>query len=140
MRVVASRQVGVDIRSFALADAGGYPQNDIGVYIQPQNMGTCCHCEFSLPYYAENKMEVARMNLRNLVFRQLEMAAAGKSMMLAEASACKLYAAQAAMDSIPMLWNASRRFDCSCFNACIVPVNSVTVPSTAIRQPQRPSG
>jgi alkylation response protein AidB-like acyl-CoA dehydrogenase len=44
------------------------------------------------------KMEVARMNVQNLVFRQIELAAAGKSMSLAEASACKLYAAQAAMD------------------------------------------
>ena len=44
------------------------------------------------------KMEVARMNLENSVFRQIEMAAAGKSMSLAEASACKLYAAGAAME------------------------------------------
>jgi hypothetical protein len=32
------------------------------------------------------------------VFRQIEMAGQGKSMTLAEASACKLYSAQAAMD------------------------------------------
>ena len=38
------------------------------------------------------------MNIQNLVFRQIEMAAAGKSMGLSEASACKLYAAQATMD------------------------------------------
>ena len=38
------------------------------------------------------------MNLQNLVFRQIEMSASGKSMELAEASACKLYAAQTAMD------------------------------------------
>jgi len=43
-------------------------------------------------------MEVARMNLQNIVFRQIEMAAAGKPMSFAEASACKLYAAQAAME------------------------------------------
>jgi alkylation response protein AidB-like acyl-CoA dehydrogenase len=42
-------------------------------------------------------MEVARMNLQNMIFRQIEMAGAGRSMSLAEASACKLYAAQAAM-------------------------------------------
>ena len=38
------------------------------------------------------------MNLQNLVFRQIELAAWHRSMSLAEASACKLYSAQAAMD------------------------------------------
>jgi hypothetical protein len=38
------------------------------------------------------------MNIQNIVFRQIEMAGAGKPMELAEASACKLYAAQACMD------------------------------------------
>ena len=38
------------------------------------------------------------MNLQNLVFRQIELAGAGKGMDLAEASACKLYSAQAAME------------------------------------------
>jgi alkylation response protein AidB-like acyl-CoA dehydrogenase len=54
--------------------------------------------EFQLIQLKLAKMEVARMNLQNLVFRQIEMAAAGRSMELAEASACKLYAAQAAME------------------------------------------
>jgi alkylation response protein AidB-like acyl-CoA dehydrogenase len=44
-------------------------------------------------------MEVHRLNVENLVFRTLEMAAAGKHMNLTEASACKLYSARAAMDS-----------------------------------------
>ncbi len=44
------------------------------------------------------KMEVARLNVQNLVFRQIEMASDGKNMSLAEASACKLYAAQAATE------------------------------------------
>ncbi len=44
------------------------------------------------------KMEVARLNVQNLVFRYLEMAAAGKQMTLAEASALKLYSAQAASE------------------------------------------
>lgn len=44
------------------------------------------------------KMEVARTNLRNMVFRYLELTAAGKRMTLAEASAMKLYAAQSAME------------------------------------------
>lgn len=44
------------------------------------------------------RMEVARMNLQNLVFRTVEMAAAGKSMSFAEASAMKLYAARAAVE------------------------------------------
>jgi hypothetical protein len=54
--------------------------------------------EFQLIQLKLAKMEVARMNLQNLVFRLIEMSAAGKSMDLAEASACKLYAAQAAME------------------------------------------
>jgi alkylation response protein AidB-like acyl-CoA dehydrogenase len=43
-------------------------------------------------------MEVARMNLQNLVYRQIELAAAGRSPSLAEASAMKLYSARAAME------------------------------------------
>lgn len=43
-------------------------------------------------------MEVARLNVENLVFRQLEMAAAGKSPSLAEASAMKLYSARVAAE------------------------------------------
>jgi alkylation response protein AidB-like acyl-CoA dehydrogenase len=54
--------------------------------------------EFQLIQLKLAKMEVARMNLQNLVFRQIEMSQAGKSMSFAEASACKLYAAQAAME------------------------------------------
>jgi acyl-CoA dehydrogenase len=54
--------------------------------------------EFQLIQLKLAKMEVARMNIQNLVFRQIEMAAHGRSMNLAEASACKLYSAQAAME------------------------------------------
>ncbi len=54
--------------------------------------------EFQLIQLKLAKMEVARMNIQNMVFRQIEMSSAGKSMDLAEASACKLYAAQAAME------------------------------------------
>ena len=43
-------------------------------------------------------MEVARMNLQQLVFAQIERAALGKPSSMAEASACKLYAARAAMN------------------------------------------
>ena len=53
--------------------------------------------EFQLIQLKLAAMEVARMNLQNMVFRQIEMAQAGKPMGFAEASACKLYAAQAAM-------------------------------------------
>ena len=53
--------------------------------------------EFQLIQLKLAAMEVARMNLQNMVFRQIEMAQAGKAMGFAEASACKLYAAQAAM-------------------------------------------
>jgi acyl-CoA dehydrogenase len=54
--------------------------------------------EFQLIQLKLAKMEVARMNLQTLVFRQIEMAKRGKRIGIAEASACKLYAAQAAME------------------------------------------
>ncbi len=54
--------------------------------------------DFQLIQLKLAKMEIARMNIQNLVFRQIELAAAGKSSSLAEASACKLYAAQATME------------------------------------------
>ena len=44
------------------------------------------------------RMEVARLNLQNLVFRVIEGAATGRPMTLAEASALKLYAARAAVE------------------------------------------
>lgn len=54
--------------------------------------------EFQLIQLKIAKMEVARMNIQNLVFRMIELARAGKALSLAEASACKLYCAQAAME------------------------------------------
>jgi len=54
--------------------------------------------EFQLIQDKLARMEVARMNLQNLVFRQIELAGAGKAMDLAEASACKLYSARAAVE------------------------------------------
>jgi alkylation response protein AidB-like acyl-CoA dehydrogenase len=44
------------------------------------------------------KMEVARLNVENLVFRYLAQVQVGKGMSLAEASAMKLYSAQAATE------------------------------------------
>ncbi|HWE54587.1 MAG TPA: acyl-CoA dehydrogenase family protein [Acidimicrobiales bacterium] len=44
------------------------------------------------------RMEVARLNVQNLVFRFLEMSKAGRSLSLAEASALKLYSARAASE------------------------------------------
>ena len=44
------------------------------------------------------RMEVARLNVQNLVFRTIEVGQAGKSLTLAEASAMKLYSARAAME------------------------------------------
>ena len=43
-------------------------------------------------------MEVARLNVENLVFRHLEMSAAWDALTLAEASAMKLYSARAAVE------------------------------------------
>ena len=54
--------------------------------------------EFQLIQDKLARMEVARMNVQNLVFRTIEMSAAGKAMSLAEASAMKLYSARAATE------------------------------------------
>ena len=54
--------------------------------------------EFELIQLKLAKMEVARLNVENLVFRHIEMSTAGKSLTLAEASAMKLYSAQAASE------------------------------------------
>jgi alkylation response protein AidB-like acyl-CoA dehydrogenase len=54
--------------------------------------------EFQLIQLKLARMEVARMNMQNMVFRQIELQAQGKAMTLAEASAMKLYAAQSATE------------------------------------------
>jgi alkylation response protein AidB-like acyl-CoA dehydrogenase len=54
--------------------------------------------EFQLIQDKLARMEVARMNLQNLVFRVIEGASVGRGMTLAEASAMKLYAARAAVE------------------------------------------
>jgi hypothetical protein len=54
--------------------------------------------DFQLIQLKLAKMEVARLNLENLVFRQIDMSRDGKGMDLTAASATKLYAAQAAME------------------------------------------
>jgi alkylation response protein AidB-like acyl-CoA dehydrogenase len=50
--------------------------------------------EYQLIQLKLAKMEVARMNIQNMVFRQIEMSEQGKDMTFAEASAMKLYSAQ----------------------------------------------
>ncbi|MSP62945.1 MAG: acyl-CoA dehydrogenase [Myxococcales bacterium] len=54
--------------------------------------------DFQLIQLKLAKMEVARMNVQNLLFRNFEMVAAGVKPTLAEASAGKLYAAGATME------------------------------------------
>ncbi|MEZ5343702.1 MAG: acyl-CoA dehydrogenase family protein [Acidimicrobiales bacterium] len=54
--------------------------------------------DFQLIQQKLAKMEVARMNVQNLVFRTIELGKAGKTMTFAEASAMKLYSAQAATE------------------------------------------
>jgi acyl-CoA dehydrogenase len=54
--------------------------------------------EFQLIQEKLARMEVARMNLQNLVFRQIELAEQGRGPTLAEASAMKLYSARAAVE------------------------------------------
>jgi len=46
---------------YSVAEALGYSTSDIGIYIQPEHMGVCCHCEFSLPYNPSNPEEVAKV-------------------------------------------------------------------------------
>jgi acyl-CoA dehydrogenase len=54
--------------------------------------------EFQLIQEKLARMEVARLNVENLVFRHIEMTQAGRSLSLAEASAMKLYSARAATE------------------------------------------
>jgi len=54
--------------------------------------------EFQLIQLKLARMEIARLNVENLVFRHIEMSSAGKTLSLAEASAMKLYSAQAASE------------------------------------------
>lgn len=54
--------------------------------------------EFQLIQLKLAKMEIARVNLQNMVFRHIELLSHGKKPTLAEASAMKLYAAQAAVE------------------------------------------
>ena len=54
--------------------------------------------EFQLIQEKLARMEVARLNVQNLVFRTIEMGSHGKLMTLAEASAMKLYSARAAVE------------------------------------------
>jgi alkylation response protein AidB-like acyl-CoA dehydrogenase len=54
--------------------------------------------EFQLIQEKLARMEVARLNVQNLVFRFMEMSAVGRSLTLAEASAMKLYSARAATE------------------------------------------
>jgi acyl-CoA dehydrogenase len=54
--------------------------------------------EFQLIQEKLARMEVARLNVQNLVFRFIELSAAGGDLTLAEASAMKLYSARAAVE------------------------------------------
>jgi len=46
---------------FELAIEAGYPTEDIGIYIQPQHMGTSVHLEFNLPYDPADAKEVKKV-------------------------------------------------------------------------------
>ena len=45
---------------YALAGQEGYPLDDIGIYLQPENMGTSYHCSFTLPYDLACPVETGR--------------------------------------------------------------------------------
>ncbi len=42
---------------YEVADELGYPVSNIGIYIQPQHMGSSYHCEFTLPYDPNSSRE-----------------------------------------------------------------------------------
>jgi len=44
----------------SVAQQQGYSPSQIGVYIQPQHQGVCCHCEFSLPFDPGNPKEATK--------------------------------------------------------------------------------
>lgn len=46
---------------YELAIDAGYPTEDMGVYIQPQHMGSSVHLEFSLPYNPDNSKETRKV-------------------------------------------------------------------------------
>lgn len=48
-------------KMYEMAIEAGYPTEDIGVYIQPQHMGTSVHLEFSLPYDPDNAKEAGKV-------------------------------------------------------------------------------
>ena len=57
---------------YELAIEAGYPAEDVGVYIQPQHMGTSVHLEFNLPYNPDNTKEVKKVKgLYNKASRQM---------------------------------------------------------------------
>lgn len=57
---------------FSLAEKHGYPNSDVGVYIQPQHMGTSVHCEFHLPYAQADRNQVKELFFKasEKLFRQ----------------------------------------------------------------------
>jgi FAD/FMN-containing dehydrogenase len=48
-------------KMYSLAQAAEYPIKDIGIYIQPQHIGSSYHLEFNLPYNTQSSQEVDRM-------------------------------------------------------------------------------
>jgi FAD/FMN-containing dehydrogenase len=54
----------------AVAEGHGYPESEIGVYIQPVHQGAGCHCEFSLPFDPNDPAEASR--IRELFIRASE--------------------------------------------------------------------
>ena len=67
-------------------------------YAKSRTLWGTAIAEFQLIQLKLARMEVARVNTQNLVFTHIERAQAGATPTLAEASAMKLYAAQAAFD------------------------------------------
>jgi len=46
-------------KMYETANEIGYPADEIGIYIQPQHMGSSYHCEFTLPYDPDSSRERA---------------------------------------------------------------------------------
>ncbi len=55
---------------YRVAEEFQYPASDIGMYIQPQQQGVSCHCEFNIPYNPDDESEVVKV--RDLTTRASE--------------------------------------------------------------------
>jgi FAD/FMN-containing dehydrogenase len=46
---------------YSVAETLRYSTSEIGIYLQPQQQGVSCHCEFNLPYNPDDQREVSKV-------------------------------------------------------------------------------